>query len=395
MATSYSNSFHAWGLGIKPRNADGTSVDYPVTAMIMARGTDFEPNIDFETDDYEGHSGTKTLVLQSDRKSITVEPEYTHGVVFGECQEEYWYLTLGNYTRTKHGTNVDLTAQELSSDDDIPVQWVFNQDLLNPKPLPRATLTNQYMMTLRDAVVFDDCVMNEYSIKADNDNVECTVKFKSSAPLMNQPNQVINVAPALNKLGKEDIRVYILDLDTDFDELTDSQKLALQYDCVMSLDMSFNTNIDDNECLNTEFGKMSGDEGKFEGTGSFEIKWNPTSAFLIDEYYSGEKHGVRPTTEPLFKQIIVEMYGSTIGETQTRNSISIKLPKVEITKADSGMSGEDTKTLSVEYSIRENGTVSPVTTTIVSPLKELHIGSQLTIDETKVGYANTDIDVSS
>ena len=392
MATSYSESFHSWGLGLKEQNADGTSVDYPVTAMIMARGTDFEHNTEFETDDYEGHSGTKTLVLQSDRKTVTAEPEYSHGVVFGECQEEYWFLTLGSYERTKYGTANDLSSSDLEAEDDFAVQWVFSQDLSDPKPLPRCTLTNQYMMTNRDAVIFDDCMMNEYSISVSNDGITCNPKFKSSAPLMNQPNQLLNTAPKLNKLGKDDIRVYIVDTNVAFDSLTSEQKSALQYDCIMSLEMNFNNNIEDSECLNTEFGKNSGDEGKFEGDGNIELKWNPTSAFLIDEYYSGAKHGVRPTTEPLFKQIIVEMYGSVIGETQDRNMIRIKLPKVEITNADSGMSGDETKTLQVEYSIRENGSVSPVETTIVSALRELHYGEELTIDTSKVGYASTDID---
>lgn len=400
MATSYLESFHCWGIGIKQRNSDGSSPSYPVTAMIMARGTDFEPNTEFETDDYEGHSGTKTLVLQSDRKTVTSEPEYEHGVVFGECQEEYWYLTLGNFTRTVAGTNADLTPAQIASDDEMAVQWVFDQDLLHPKPLPRATITNQYMMTLRDAVVYDDCMMNEFSISADNDGIKCNPKYKSSAPYMNQPNQTINTAPKLNKLGKDDIRVYIIDVDTDFDELTDEQKLALQYDCIMSLEMNFNNNIEDSECLNTEFGKLAGDEGKFEGDGNFELKWNPTSAFLIDQYYSGKKHGVKATTEPLFRQVIVEMYGALIGEaqqgeTQYRNMIRIRLPKVEITKADSGMSGDETKTLEVEYAIRENGYVSPVETTIISTLKELHYGSELTIDESKVGYEGIDIDVGA
>ena len=392
MAT-YLESFHCWGLGLKEQNQDGSSVNYPVTAMIMARGTDFEPNTDFETDDYEGHSGTKTLVLQSDRRTITSEPEYSQGVVFGECQEEYWFLTLGNYVRTKAGTNADLTPQEIASDDEIAVQWVFNQDLLHPKPLPRCTLTNQYMMTKRDAVIFDDCMMNEFSISADSDGITCNPRFKSSAPYMNQPNQTINTAPVLNKLGKDDIRVYIIGTDVDFDSLTDEQKLALQYDCIMSLEMNFNNNIEDSECLNTEFGKNSGDEGKFEGDGNFELKWNPTSAFLIDEYYSGAKHGVKATTEPLFRQVIVEMFGKTIGETEYQNTLRIRLPKVEITNAESGMSGDETKTISIEYAIRENGYVSPVETTIISNLKELHYGSELTIDETKVGYADIDIDV--
>lgn len=392
MAT-YLESFHCWGLGLKQRNPDGSSVNYPVTAMIMARGTDFEPNTEFETDDYEGHSGTKTLVLQSDRKTITAEPEYEQGVVFGECQEEYWFLTLGNYERTVAGTDADLTPEQMESDDEMAVQWVFNQDLQNPKPLPRCTLTNQYMMTKRDAVVFDDCMMNEFGISVDNDGISCNPRFKSSAPYMNQPNQTINTAPVLNKLGKDDIRVYIIGTDVDFDSLTEEQKLALQYDCIMSLEMNFNNNIEDSECLNTEFGKNSGDEGKFEGDGNFELKWNPTSAFLIDEYYGGAKHSVKPTTQPLFRQVIVEMFGKTIGETNQRNMIRIRLPKVEITNAESGMSGDETKTLEVEYAIRENGYVSPVETTIISDLKELHYGEQLTIDESKVGYADIDIDI--
>ena len=393
MATSYSKSFHCWGLGLKPRNASGTFDNTPVTAMIMARGTDFEPNVEFESEDYEGHSGTKTLVLQSDRTSVTSEPEYSHGLVFGECQEEYWYMLLGSATPTTT-TGTALTQAQINSDDIIPVKWEFKQDLLNPQILPRATLTNQYMMTKMDAVVFDDCVMNEFSISAGDDGVSCECHFKSSAPYKNQPNQLINTPTELNKLGKEDIRVYILDTNVNFDNLSDAEKLELQYDCVMSLEMNFNNNFDDEACLNTEFGKFAGDEGQFEADGSFEIKWNLKSAFLEDEFYAGEKHGVKATSNSLFKQVIVEMYGKKIGDTTERNMIRIRLPRVEITDASSDMAGDDTKTLNVEYSVRENGSMSPVITTIISPLKELHYGSTLEIDETHVGDSTTDIDTA-
>ena len=68
MATSYSLLYHCWQFALKPLDqSTGETVDYPVTNGKMARGTDFEPSIKFETEDYEGHSGIKELVLQSDR----------------------------------------------------------------------------------------------------------------------------------------------------------------------------------------------------------------------------------------------------------------------------------------------------------------------------------------
>lgn len=393
MATSYNTSFHCWGLGLKERQSDGTFEDTPVTAMIMCRGTDFSQNVEFATDDYEGHSGTKTLVLQSDRTAVTSAPEFSHGLVLGEAQEEYWYMLLGTATPTTTA-GAAITSTILNSDTVTPIKWVFQQDLQNPQILPRATLTNQYMMTKMDATVYDDCVLNEYTIKAGDDGVSCDLKFKSSAPYMNQPNQLINTPVGLNKLGKEDIRVYILDTTVNFASLSDSQKKALQYDCILSLEMNFNNNFDDSPCLNTGFGKFAGDEGQFEADGNFEIKWNLNSAYLEDEWYSGSKHGVRATTDPLFKQVIVEIYGKTIGETTERNMIQIRFPKVEITNVDVPKSGNETKTLTVDYAIRENGNTSPVITTIISPLKQLHYGAELEIDDTHIGESETTIDTT-
>ena len=51
------------------------------------------------------------------------------------------------------------------------------------------------------------------------------------------------------------------------------------------------------------------------------------------------------------------------------------LPKVEITKAWSDLSGDETKTINVEYNLVNNGTVSPVNIDIVSQLEDLHWGT--------------------
>lgn len=392
MATSYSLLYHCWIFSLKPLKSGSTTeyVDYPVTNGKMARGTDFEPNVEFNTEDYEGHSGIKTLTLQSDRVSVTAEPQYSHGVVFGECLEEYCYMITGSYEDL-----IDAATGEEPTEDTEAFKWVFYQDLANPKPLPFATLINQYKATLRDAIVYDNAMMSEFGITIDDKGVSCSVKFKSDAPLMNQPNQTSTTVP-LRKLGKQDIKMYIAPVDV---TLTDSNKAQYAYDCIISNELTFNTNPEDSTCLNTEFGKNSSDEGTFESSGKAEIKWNPKSAFLIDEYYSGagKYHGVKPTVEPLFKQILIEAKGgkiTTVGSGATAKDIhcelDIHLPYVEITKCDTPESGSEKKTINIEYAHRvdlANPTESPVKFTIVTPVGELAFGEQLTIDKSKEGIS--------
>ena len=387
MATSYSLLYHCWQFALKPLNSSGETVDYPVTNGKMARGTDFEPNIEFETEDYEGHSGIKELVLQSDRVKVTAEPEYSHGVVFGECLEEYLYMITGSHDAVKDAA----TGAAPGDDPSGAYLWRFYQNLTNPKPLPKATLINQYSATLRDAVVFDDAMMNELGITMDDKGVNLSVKFMSNAPLLNQPNQTMNTVD-LVKLGKEDVRIYIAPTDV---TITDANKEQYAYDCIMSNELTFKTNLEESDCLNTPFGKNTSDEGKFETEGKSEIKWNPKAAFLEDEYYSGAVHGVRPTTNPLMKQILIEAYGKTIAvvegeeegdpDTEIKAMLSIRLPKVEITKCNTQYAGEDNKTLEIEYAHRQNGTNSPVEFKVITPLDELCYGEEFTPNETYVG----------
>ena len=56
-------------------------------------------------------------------------------------------------------------------------------------------------------------------------------------------------------------------------------------------------------------------------------------------------------------------------------SFAMYLPKVEITKAWSDLSGDETKTINIEYGLVNNGTVSPVNIDIVSQLADLHWGT--------------------
>jgi len=383
--------YHSWSMGCKPDEIEGA-----VTGEIMCRGTDFDQNREFKTQDYEGHSGVKSLILQSDRTSITTEPQFEHGVVFGECQEEYWYLMLGS---TDTPALVSIPDGAGTKEAVGAYKHKFYQNVANPKPLPVCTLVNQYAMTLFDAVVFDEAKLNELEFKVEDKGVSNKLKFMSDAPIRNQHNQLKKVAPKLAKLNKENIKIYIAPVDV---ELTDANKEEYSYDCITSHDLTLKNNLKASSCLNTPFGKSPADEGKFEGTAKMEFKWNAKSKLLEDEYYSGKKFGTDATAESLFKQVLIECEGATI-ETVTltdgtkkdiKYGLSIKMPKVEITKCETQLAGDKVKTIEAEYAIREDGLQSAITVEMITTLPKLHYGSALTLNTTAQAesYATTGVD---
>jgi hypothetical protein len=67
------------------------------------------------------------------------------------------------------------------------------------------------------------------------------------------------------------------------------------------------------------------------------------------------------------------------------------LPKVEITKAWSDLSGDETKTINIEYGLVNNGSVSPVNIDIVSQLQDLHWGTpQATVSVQTTGTSGNE-----
>lgn len=380
---SFSLPFHEWMLGLIPDTLDG-----PVTGEIMCRGTDFDQNREFKTQDYEGHSGVKSLTLQSDRTSITTEPQFEHGVVFGECQEEYWFMLLGSTDTPELATLSDGTTKATKA-----YKHHFYQNVANPKPLPTATIVNGYAMTVFDAVVFDQCKMSEFEFKIEDKGVSNKVKFMSNAPIRNQHNQLKKIAPILAKLNKENIKIYIAPVDV---TLTAANKADYAYDCIMSHDLTFKTNLTESACLNTPFGESPSDEGKFEGSCKMEVKWNEKSKLLEDEYYSHKKYGTKASAESLFKQVLIECTGGiieTVGSEDVRYALNIHMPKVEITKCETQLAGDKVKTLETEYQVREDGLVSAVDVTMITTLQQLHYGKALTLNTTEAEtYATTGTD---
>lgn len=99
------------------------------------------------------------------------------------------------------------------------------------------------------------------------------------------------------------------------------------------------------------------------------------------------------------KQVLIEAYGKTIATVDGEDikaMLSIKLPKVEITKCNTQYSGEENKSLEIEYAHRQNGTITPVEFKVITPLEELLYGTEFTPDNQYEGNTTiVGVDLSS
>lgn len=368
--TGYNQSFHYWSIALKKKDETGEYPSLPVRGGIMARGSAFEGEPNVETDDWEAHDGSKSIVIASDRTSASAEPQWEQKAMFGEFFEDGWYMLLGSY-------NKKTVALDGTGSGNV-YEWKFYQDLINPTPLPVATIINGYGAVENDAITYDNAKMSELEYEISDDGINLTYTFGSDAPILNQANPVRTVGQSLSKLGVQNIHIYISDFGVGLNELTEEQLATYDYGCVVSSSNSFNTNLEDFLCLGTPFGKAMKDEGKFENDGELEIQWNEKSQHLIDKWYTGANDGDMVTENNYFAEILITGTNRKLGQVSGADvyeSFAMYLPKVEITKAWSDLSGDETKTIQVEYNLVNNGTVSPVNIDILSQLEDLHWGT--------------------
>jgi len=369
--TGYNQSFHYWSIALKEKDEQtGEYPSVPVRGGIMARGSAFEGEPNMETDDWEAHDGSKSIKLASDRTQVSAEPQWEQKAMFGEFFEDGWYMLLGSYD--KKTVPLDGTGSG------NVYEWKFYQDLVNPQELPLATIINGYSAVDNDAITYDNAKMSELEYEISNDGINLTYTFGSNAPILNQANPLRTVGQSLSKLGVQNIKVYIADFGTDLTDLTEEQLAQYDYGCVVSSTNSFNTNLEDFLCLGTPFGRGIKDEGAFENDGELEIQWNPRSQHLIDKWYTNEVDGTTVSEINYFAEILITGTNRKLGKVSGEDvyeSFSMYLPKVEITKAWSDLSGDETKTINIEYQLVTNGSVSPVNIDIVSQLEDLHWGT--------------------
>lgn len=354
-------AYHYWALGIKP--AGKTAAENP---LIMIPGTEFEPGKEIEHDEDLGHTGGGSLNMGMDRKQAASSPAFQDKARYQQGWEDYFYLLYGDVTGPVPAVSGATVAKK----------YTFAVDVADPADLPFCTLYNGYAKTADDAYVYDDCILNELEISFKNDEA-MTVKpsFASNYPTFNQANPARVVPTKKVKIRAGQTIIYYAPVDV---TLTELNKATYALPCVIEGNLKINNNVESEPCAGDDFGTATKNIGVRESEGGFTVPWVTATKVIEAEYESGATDGTQVSEEPLRKQIMIESIGpliETVSEEDVFYKTKILIPDVTITKAESPQSGDERKSIDVEFKINDEGDASFMNVEIITELAALHIGT--------------------
>lgn len=368
-------SFHYWGLGVL---GDEVEDGKYAQCKVLTRGLDFESGNEIETETDEGHTGGANLDMGSYRSSAESQPAWNDAIRYGEGIEDIFYLMLGSVNRTNNTNNIEGIPYKDDSGSAVDGVYTYSYEFppLNAPQLPYATIYNGYAKTVNDARVFNNCVLNEIEFTFSNTELpRYDVTFVSDYNNFNMKNPS-RTMPAKSIFAKpKQVNLYIGNVGDD-----EATMLGKKVGCFTESSFSINNNFETQICQDDVYGKNNKQMGVRETEGSIEMSWSEKSKGLEPEYEGGLSTARVVSTEMLYKQIWYEIKGIPIGATNVPYSTLIKFPEAEITKVESPLSGDEAKTLSVEYKVLETPARSFMTVDVVTHL------SKLNVDETGVAF---------
>ena len=348
--------------------------------IVFVRMTDFEDGNEISTETDEGHTGVATLDMGSYRTEATSSPSWSDKLRYNEGLEEIMYLLLGNYTKTAYsdGTNTVNGVFKYS----------YNFPPSTAKELPLATIYNGFAKTEGDARVWNNAMLNEYTMNFSNEDAPTQdLTFVSDYNNFNLTNPSRTFAEKTNFVKVDQVKIFIGEVGA-----TETQMRANPVNCFIESSFTINNNAETQSCVEDEFGKNSKFMGVRETTGSINMPWTENTKLLEPEYEGADKLSHVVSTDITHKQIWYEMIGTKIvvGETATEVPYStlIKFPEAEITSVTSPKSGSDAKDLTMEYKVLENPERSFMNVDIVTDLTALRI-DDTGVDLTDLEYTPT------
>jgi hypothetical protein len=354
-------AYHYWALGIKPTGK--TAAEDP---LIMIPGTEFEPEKEIEHDDDLGHTGSASLNMGMDRIKAASSPNFQDKARYGQGWEDYFYLLYGDVTGPVPAVSGATKAKK----------YTFTVNVSAPADPPLCTLYNGYAKTADDAYLYDNCMLNELEISFKNDE-PMTVKpsFVADYPLLNQTNPARVVPTKKVKIRPGQTILYYAPTNV---TLTEVNKATYAIPCVIEGNLKVNHNAESEPCAGDVFGTETKNMGIRESEGGFTVPWTSATKGIEAEYESGSEAGTQVTEEPLRKQIMIESIGpviETVSEENVFYKTKILIPDVTITKAESPQSGDERKSIDVEFKINDEGDASFMNVEIITELTALHIGT--------------------
>ena len=366
-----SGSFHYVGFGIKDSLLASSKY---ARCCVFTRQTDFEDGNEISTENDEGHTGVATLDMGSYRTTAESSPSWTDKLRYNEGYEEAFYQLLGNYTKTAHSVS-DGQGGTTTVNGVYDYQYSFPP--VGANDLPLSTIYNGFAKTSTDARVWNNAILNEFTMNFSNENAPTMdLTFISDYNNFNLNNPTRTFSAKTNFVKTDQVKIYLGEVGATEQEMRENP-----VNCFIESSFTVNNNVETQSCVEEEFGKNSKFLGTRETTGSINMPWVDNTKLLEPEYEGADKLSHIVSTEITHKQIWYEMIGSHIivgtgnsaTDTEVPFSTLIKFPEAEVTNVETPKSGEDAKDLTLEYKVLENPTASFMTVDLVTNLENLRI----------------------
>lgn len=350
-------ALHYLGMAIKPVDMVG-----PAAPKVFPRYKDYDPSLKIGTDKNQGHMGMDTIDISNDRNQAEANPSFEDTFRFGEGLEDWIYLLTGSYDGPEPAVLNAVTAKK----------YKFYLDSLNPVDLPRATILQGYNWKTAKAELYDDVVVNSMELTLDRKE---TPTFKvdtvSNYPLFNQTEPTRVFPPVEYRLKSSQGKVWLADVGDSLATIKASDPLDYT-----KCSAEFKNNVEASDA--GEYGKPKKDKKPFEGNVKITTAFSEALMGLEAEFNTGSATGTNVTEESVYKQVYIEYAGrkiETVAGQDVRAMMGILIPKIDLTDVSSPKAGDDSKDITIEGDIMNNGLSNPYEINIVSPLSALHFGT--------------------
>ena len=332
---SKSNALHFAGVGLKDTETGHEGYTYP---GIFVKFTDFAGNKEIENEEDEGHTGRRTLKLGSVRNKASASPEITDNFRLNQGLEDFCYHALGTMTETSNEATEEVGANYVQT--------------ITPNTtgdLPQTHILHGFNDDVQGCRIYKNALANELTFTM-NSEEKPTVKcaYISDFPIFGEDTQTVSPtfgAYAPKALNSGNFAVFFAPKSTTIDEATD------KIDCLTDSEVTVNNNIEASICAGTEFGESNKDIKNLEVTGNMTLRYadKDIERLFATNTYDGVKVSEK-SLEGALRFKYVSEYIPT-GETKPIPLLfQIDIPNATIDKAESSESGDDVKTISIEFS---------------------------------------------
>jgi len=345
------NSLHFMGFATQK----GTSYEVP---LCFVKYETFSGNVEIETEEDKGHTGSRSLLLGEDRVKATSAPEFEDKLRYEEGLEDFYHHVLGNYEVQSFGTKTK--------------RYIFT-----PNPdgvLPLVSIFHGYNVSGLTGRGFANAIANELTLTMNAENApKISVKYLADFPKYDVDMPTLSFLadpPQSVKAGQ--LKAYMGDVGT----LNEQNDLIT---CLKEASITINNNAENTVCAGLPLGQSNKDVGELTVEGNVKLDYNTANKTLEQLWATGANDGEIITYDSLFKAFRFKYVGNLIETvTGTPNTDyfytnQIDLPKVDIKSVKPTEGGDGNKEIDIEFKAVTPSSGDIIEIMVQSQLSGLHI----------------------